>query len=54
MAQVTSRIGASSNFERILQTTIQEIGQTLKARRTYIQMEAISSEPSDSAEEQGI
>jgi GAF domain-containing protein len=53
MAQVTARIGESSSFERILQTTIQELGRTLKARRTYIQMESVSSQD-DAAADQGI
>ncbi|MDD2921269.1 MAG: GAF domain-containing protein [Anaerolineales bacterium] len=47
MAQVTSRIGESTNFERILQTTIQEIGRTLGAKRTFIQLEPPAPTSSD-------
>ncbi len=43
MAQVTARIGESTNFERILKTAIQEIGRTLGAKRAFIQIETPSS-----------
>lgn len=38
IAHVTTRIGASSDFNRILQTTIQELGQALGVSRTFIQL----------------
>ena len=38
VAEVTTRIGESNNMERILKTTIQELGRTLGATRTYIQL----------------
>jgi GAF domain-containing protein len=40
IAQVTSRIGDSNTFERVLQTTIQELRRTLGASRAFIQMSA--------------
>ena len=40
VADVTSRIGESNDMERILQTTIQELGRTLGAARTFIQLGA--------------
>jgi GAF domain-containing protein len=39
VSQVTSRISESTNFDRILQTTIQELGRSLGAARTFIQLE---------------
>ncbi len=39
IARVTSQIGASTDFNRILQTTIEELGRTLGATRTFIQLE---------------
>lgn len=44
---VTSRIGESNKFESILQTTIQELGRTLGASRTFIQLETPSSNGSN-------
>jgi GAF domain-containing protein len=41
IAHITSQIGASTNFDRILQTTIEELGRTLGATRTFIQLEAL-------------
>lgn len=38
IAHVTSQIGASTDFNRILQTTIQELGQALGASRSFIQL----------------
>jgi GAF domain-containing protein len=43
VAEVTSRIGESNDMERILQTTIQELGRTLGTTRTFIQLSAPSS-----------
>ena len=40
VSEVTSRIGESSDMERILQTTIQELGRSLGATRTFIKMGA--------------
>ena len=39
IARITSQIGASTDFNRILQTTIEELGRTLGATRTFIQLE---------------
>jgi GAF domain-containing protein len=49
VAEVTSRIGESNDMERILQTTIQELGRTLGATRTFIQL-GTSSENGNEAE----
>ena len=38
IARVTTQIGASSDFNRILQTTIQELGQALGTSRSFIQL----------------
>ena len=38
IARVTTQIGASSDFNHILQTTIQELGQALGVSRSFIQM----------------
>ena len=38
IAKVTSQIGASTDFNRILQTTIQELGQALGVSRSFIQL----------------
>ncbi len=40
---VTSRIGESNKFDSILHTTIQELGRTLGASRTFIQIKTSSS-----------
>lgn len=42
IAQVTTRIGSSTDFNKILQTTIQELGQALGASRSFIQLSAPS------------
>lgn len=42
IAQVTSRIGSSTDFNQILQTTIQELGQALGVSRSFIQLSAPS------------
>jgi len=44
IAQVTSRIGESTNFDRILQTTVQELGRALGTTRAFIQMKPSSSD----------
>jgi GAF domain-containing protein len=44
IARVTSQIGASTDFNRILQTTIEELGRTLGATRTFIQLETSTEE----------
>ena len=51
VAEVTSRIGESNDMERILQTTIQELGRTLGATRTFIQLGAPSALANDSAQD---
>ena len=38
IAKVTTQIGASTDFNQILQTTIQELGQALGASRSFIQL----------------
>lgn len=38
IARVTTQIGASTDFNRILQTTIQELGQVLGASRSFVQL----------------
>lgn len=43
VSQVISRIGESSSFDRILQTTIQELGRALGTTRTFIQLQPPSS-----------
>lgn len=46
ISRVTTQIGASTDFDRILQTTIQELGLALGASRSFIQIgaSAISDE----------
>jgi GAF domain-containing protein len=39
IAHITSEIGSSTDFNHILQTTIEELGRTLGATRTFIQLE---------------
>ncbi|NOT05168.1 MAG: GAF domain-containing protein [Anaerolineales bacterium] len=38
IARVTSQISASTDFKRILQTTVQELGQALGTSRSFIQL----------------
>jgi GAF domain-containing protein len=38
ISRVTTQIGASTDFERIMQTTIQELGVVLGASRSFIQI----------------
>jgi GAF domain-containing protein len=38
IARVTSQISASTDFKRILQTTVQELGQVLGVSRSFIQL----------------
>ena len=51
IAHITSQIGASTDFNRILQITVEELGRTLGTTRTFIQLEtstenkAVSHEP---------
>ncbi|MEW6400452.1 MAG: GAF domain-containing protein [Chloroflexota bacterium] len=47
VSQVTSRISESNNFEHILHTTIQELGRTLGATRTFIQLASPGSRVDD-------
>jgi len=44
IARITSQIGASTDFNRILQTTVEELGRTLGTTHAFIQMEAPDSE----------
>ncbi len=39
IAHITSQIGGSTDFSHILQTTVEELGRTLGATRTFIQLE---------------
>jgi len=50
IAEVTARIGESNDMDRILHTTIQELGRTLGATRTFIQLGASSSDFQEAAE----
>ena len=38
ISEISSSIGGSNDIDRILQTTIQELGRTLGASRTFIQL----------------
>jgi GAF domain-containing protein len=44
IAQITTRIGASTGFERIMKTAVQELGQALGASRSFIQIGSANSE----------
>ncbi len=48
IAQITTQIGASTDFDRILQTTIQELGQVLGVSRSFIQ---VGTPPENETEE---
>lgn len=50
IANVTTQIGASTDFNRILQTTIQELGRVLGTSRSFIQL-GIPPENEDITEE---
>ena len=52
ISRITSHIGESTNFDRIMQTTIQELGRTLGTTRAFIQLETPSSGKSDPASPQ--
>lgn len=43
ISAITARIGESNKLEHILQSAIQELGRSLRASRTFIQIEPISS-----------
>ncbi len=49
VARVTSRIGGSTDFNRILQTTVQELSQALNTNRAYIQLGVMGQEESKQA-----
>jgi GAF domain-containing protein len=51
IARVTTQIGSSTDFNRILQTTIQELGQALGASRSFIQLNASSENGRDTTTE---
>jgi GAF domain-containing protein len=38
ISRITTQIGASTDFDRIMQTTIQELGVVLGASRSFIQI----------------
>ncbi len=44
IARVTTQIGASTDFNHILQTTIQELGRALGASRSFIQLDTPSED----------
>jgi GAF domain-containing protein len=44
IAHITSQIGSSTNFDHILQTTVEELGRTLGATRAFIQLEALAGD----------
>lgn len=44
IARITSQIGSSTDFNHILQTTVEELGRTLGATRTFIQLEAVQKD----------
>jgi GAF domain-containing protein len=52
ISQVTSRISESTNFDRILQTTIQELARTLGTSRTFIQLQSPSSNGGDGSSQE--
>lgn len=54
IAQVTSQIGASTDFNRILQTTIEELGRTLGATRSFIQLSAPSENEDEYTDRQDM
>lgn len=51
IAHITTQIGASSDFNRILQTTIQELGQALGVSRTFIQLSPPSKNSNETTTE---
>ncbi|MBM3125923.1 MAG: GAF domain-containing protein [Chloroflexi bacterium] len=48
IAEMSDRIGESNDVERILQTSIQELGRTMGATRTFIQIGTLPSASSES------
>ena len=44
IAHVTSQIGASTDFNHILQTTVEELGRTLGTTRAFIQLDTSSDD----------
>lgn len=52
IAHVTTQIGSSSDFNRILQTTIQELGQALGTTRTFIQLATPSENGNETTTDQ--
>lgn len=51
IAHVTTQIGSSNDFNRILQTTIQELGQALGVSRTFIQLATPSGNGNETTSE---
>jgi GAF domain-containing protein len=47
ITHVTRQISASTDFNKILQTTIQELGRSLNATRAYIQLGTTGQSPED-------
>lgn len=52
IASVTTQIGASTDFNHILQTTIQELGRALGASRSFIQLGTASENESENIAEE--
>ena len=50
ISRVTTQIGASTDFERIMQTTIQELGLALGASRSFIQIGSTSTSDEEVSE----
>jgi GAF domain-containing protein len=50
ISKITNQIGASTDFERIMQTTIQELGLALGASRSFIQIGAPGFSEKEAAE----
>ena len=50
IAQITSQIGSSTDFNSILQTTVEELGRTLGATRTFIQLETTAEDDDSGAD----
>jgi GAF domain-containing protein len=53
IANITAQIGSSTDFNRILQTTIEELGRTLGATRTFIQLEPPATDGTDFRQQAG-
>ncbi|HND50366.1 MAG TPA: GAF domain-containing protein, partial [Anaerolineales bacterium] len=50
ISRVTTQIGSSTDFDRIMQTTIQELGVALGASRSFIQIGSLSNSDEKASE----